>query len=168
MVEITYQMVLSTLQTVALIVGIYYYVVTIRANQRNREISLMNQQLRTAYSVLDIYRDEKEYFKWLELMNLEWVDYDDFHEKYLIGASKMEAKWGSMCQFFDGLGYLWKKGVLDLENLKELIGFSCVTTWTKFKPIVERRREKYYLDTYINWQHLAEALEPMISDKVNP
>jgi hypothetical protein len=167
MVEITYQMVLSTLQTAGILVGIFYYVMTIRANKRNQEISLKNQQLRTAYSVFDIYRDEKEYLKWLEVMQMEWVDYDDFTEKYGSRTNpEMEAKWGTMFQFYDGLGYLWKSGVLDLDNLKELIGFGCVVMWKKFKPIVEAWRKDVYLDHFINWQHLAEALEPMISDRI--
>jgi len=34
MVEITYQMVLSTLQTIALIVGIAYYLIIMRNSQR--------------------------------------------------------------------------------------------------------------------------------------
>jgi replicative DNA helicase len=59
MVEITYQMVLSTLQTIALIVGIYYYIMTIRANQRNQEISLKNQQLSSVHRILEVYRDPK-------------------------------------------------------------------------------------------------------------
>jgi hypothetical protein len=45
MVEITYQMVLSTLQTIALIVGIAYYLIIMRNSQRNQEISLKNQEL---------------------------------------------------------------------------------------------------------------------------
>ena len=40
MVEITSQMVLSTLQTIALIVGIAYYLTIMRNSQRTRELSL--------------------------------------------------------------------------------------------------------------------------------
>jgi hypothetical protein len=160
MVEITYQMVLSTLQTIGLLVGIYYYIIDLSYKRRN-------QQLRTAYSVFDIYRDEKEYSKWLEVMQLEWVDYFDFQEKYgSRNNPEMEAKWGTVFQFYDGLGYLWKAGALDLENLKELIGFGCVVMWKKYQSIVEVWRERVYLDHFVNWQHLAEALEPMIGERI--
>ncbi len=169
MVEITLPIVLQFIQTAGILIGIFYYIMTLRANQRNQEISLKNQQLRTGYSVFDIYRDEKIYLKWLEVMQMEWVDSDDFREKYgSLTNPQMEAKYASMFQYYEGLGYLWKNGVLDLENLKELIGFGCVVMWIKFKPIVEAWRENYYLDYFINWQNLAEALDLMIGDRIIP
>jgi len=45
MVEITYQMVLSTLQTLGILVGIFYYVMTLRNQRKNQEISLRKQEL---------------------------------------------------------------------------------------------------------------------------
>ena len=38
-------MVLSTLQTVGILVGIFYYIMTIRTNQRNQDIAIRNQEL---------------------------------------------------------------------------------------------------------------------------
>ena len=40
MVEITYQMVLSTLQTIALVVGIIYYLIIMRNSQRTQQMQL--------------------------------------------------------------------------------------------------------------------------------
>ena len=40
MVEITYQMVLSTLQTVGLLVGITYYLIIMRNSQRAQQLQL--------------------------------------------------------------------------------------------------------------------------------
>ena len=40
MAEITYQMVLSTLQTVGLLVGIFYYVMTLNYSRKNQELQL--------------------------------------------------------------------------------------------------------------------------------
>ena len=44
MAEITYQMVLSTLQTAGLLVGIFYYILTLRNAQHTRELSLKAQE----------------------------------------------------------------------------------------------------------------------------
>jgi preprotein translocase subunit YajC len=44
MVEVTYQMVLSTIQTIALIVGIAYYMTISRKQQRTRELALESQE----------------------------------------------------------------------------------------------------------------------------
>jgi hypothetical protein len=45
MAEITYQMVLSTIQTVGLLVGIFYYITTMRNAQKTRELALKSQEL---------------------------------------------------------------------------------------------------------------------------
>ena len=45
MVEITYQMILSTIQTIALIVGIIYYITIMRNTQKTRELTLESQEL---------------------------------------------------------------------------------------------------------------------------
>ena len=44
MVEITYQMVMSTIQTVSLVVGIIYYITIMRSQQRTREFALNAQE----------------------------------------------------------------------------------------------------------------------------
>jgi hypothetical protein len=45
MVEITYQMVLSTLQTVGILEGIIYYLFIMRNSQRNQQMQLETRQL---------------------------------------------------------------------------------------------------------------------------
>jgi hypothetical protein len=45
MVEITYQMVLNTLQTVGLLVGIYYYIMTLRNQRKDRMIEMAFQRM---------------------------------------------------------------------------------------------------------------------------
>ena len=43
MAEITYQMVLSTLQTVGLLVGIFYYIITLQNAQKSRDAQIFLQ-----------------------------------------------------------------------------------------------------------------------------
>jgi hypothetical protein len=43
--QITFQTIFQFLQTVGILVGVFYYISTIRTNQRNQEISLRNQEL---------------------------------------------------------------------------------------------------------------------------
>lgn len=45
MADITYQMVLSTIQTVSLVVGVIYYITIMRNSQRTRELTLESQEL---------------------------------------------------------------------------------------------------------------------------
>ncbi len=53
MVEITYQMVLSTLQTAGILVGIYYYVMTLRNQRKNQELALETRQAQLFMNIYD-------------------------------------------------------------------------------------------------------------------
>ena len=44
MVEITYQIVLSTLQTVGILMGIFYYIMTLNNTRKNQEMQLETRQ----------------------------------------------------------------------------------------------------------------------------
>jgi hypothetical protein len=115
---------------------------------------------------LEVYRDQKEYYKWLEVLHLEWDDYDDFMEKYDGNKDpEMEAKYGTIFQYYDGLGYLWKEGVIDIESLSVYLGWGCIILWNRYKPIVEGYR-RHYLDAFQYWEQLAEALEKLIGDRI--
>ncbi len=52
MVEITYQMVLSTLQTAGILVGIIYYITIMRTSQRNQQHQMETRKLQM---FMDVY-----------------------------------------------------------------------------------------------------------------
>jgi len=153
------QTVLTYLTLISVPVGIFYYIMTLRNTQKT-------QKLNATYRLLEVYRDENEYSKWLEVKNLEWDSPDDFWEKY--GESKtpeIAAKYGTMFQYYDGLGYLWKEGVIDLQSLAVYFGWGCIILWERYKPIIESYRE-HYLDFCIYWEQLTEALEELIGERI--
>ena len=53
MAEITYQVVLSTLQTFGLLVGIFYYVMTLRNQQKNQQLALETRQAQLFMNIYD-------------------------------------------------------------------------------------------------------------------
>ena len=56
MVEpVTFQTIFQFLQTVGILVGVYYYITTIRVNQRNQELARNAQEHATETRQLDIY-----------------------------------------------------------------------------------------------------------------
>ena len=82
--------------------GFTYYVMTVRTAQKN-------QQLSSIYDIMSVFRDDGMYRKWNDALHYEWTDYDDFDRKYW--TPEESPKWVTMMQYYDSLGYLWKKGV---------------------------------------------------------
>ena len=72
MVEITYQIVLSTLQTIALIVGIVYYITIMRNQQRAQQ---KTDAARNSQILIQLYNrmsDVDVVERWLDLLSTEF------------------------------------------------------------------------------------------------
>jgi hypothetical protein len=149
MVEITYQMVLSTLQTLALIVGIAYYLFIMRNTQRNQQIQLETRQTQ-------MFKEFNDEFKeigpaWSEVMGSfgltgsssgwSWDDYEDFMRKYGPDQSPEEwQKFFSIAGLFERTGILAKEGTVNLQIIYDNMGGSPIRFWDKFEQIIDMQR----------------------------
>ena len=157
MVEITYQIVLSTLQTIALVVSIVYYLIIMRNSQRSQQMQLETRQaqlLMQVYSRLDTpekVRALQEVFLW------EFKDIDEFVEKYW--NPEDYHKLGTLVLFFGGAGTLVRTGDLPIEKVSLLIGGLTILMWEKFKPIKDELREFWNMPGWANsWEYLYDEL----------
>lgn len=63
------------------IAGFSYYVLTVRNSQRSQQIARETQQLQLLIQLASF--QDLEFSKIdLEVINMEWTDYDDFERKY--------------------------------------------------------------------------------------
>lgn len=159
MVEITYQMVLSTLQTAGILVGIVYYITIMRNQQKTRELTLKAQELtletRQAQLFMQIYGqwNTMEFGRQYEKsMRMEWTDFDDFNEKYL-GDIETYTAWRMMARFFEGIGVLVQRGLIDVTLVDDLMSGETMRFWERFQPLIEEMR------TRLNWPQAVEWVE---------
>jgi hypothetical protein len=163
MVEITYQVVLSTLQTIALIVGIAYYLFIMRNSQRNQEMTLKNRQAQLLMQMWN-RTQSKEFTRDLNTMaEMEWKDYDDFSEKYS-PKSNPEAvdAWVAVGNFCEGLGVLVKNDLIEPSLVDDLESHTIVHNWEKFSPIIFETRKRYNFPTaFEQWEYLYNQVAPI-------
>jgi hypothetical protein len=148
MVEFTYQMLLSTLQTIALIVGIAYYLFIMRNSQRNQELTRKAQEQATETRQAQLFM--KLYNRWsdpefaryygtakykytediLEILQKSVDPYDP----------EVHTPFHSLGQFFEGMGMLVKKGLVNIDFVDELLSYRIIWWWERMKPMYERER----------------------------
>ena len=167
MVEITIPIVLQFLQTVGILVGIIYYIMTIRTNQRNQELTLNAQELaletRKIQFILELNRQriETPAVDYQEVMSIEWDDFEDFFEKYGVSNNpenynKRSAIWHA----HNTSGLMIRDGILDVKTYIEYMGDAPVQVWIKYKDIIEEFRRQFGLPTYmIGFEILAGEIE---------
>ena len=171
MVEFTYQMVLSTLQTIALIVGIAYYLIIMRNSQRTRELTLQSQDqaLETRQTQLFMYMYDRwsdpEFMKhYYEIMEWNWTDYDDFWERY--GASKNPDTYlhfSTIGRFFEGVGVLVKRELVDPLLVDDLMSGHVLRFWERFgESIIKEYQVRANSPTYYEFvEYLYSVIKPI-------
>lgn len=150
-------MVLSTIQTVGILVGIVYYLTIMRNAQKTRELTLQAQELalkaqeqaletRQAQFFMQSYREtattelQTLAFK---ILRWEWTDFADFREKYYLDPNK----WGEFASFMihmNGLGIMLEEKYIDSELLYKMDqdGAAPMWWWFKFESVIREMREQ--------------------------
>ena len=75
---------------------------------------------------------------------LEFKDYYDFVERY-VSPTNVET-WASMntlCIFFEGVGVILRRKLVDMELVGDLFAAPVKLTWEKVKPLVKGLREQF-------------------------
>ena len=151
MVELSYQMVLSTIQTVGLLIGIFYYIITLRNQQKTQELSRQNQELtletRQAQLFMNIFNNfsSKGYQKDLEnILAWEYDNYEDFFAKYGADVNPEDHSiFDHNLQWMEGLGVLVRRGLIDANLVFEIMYGTIINFYEKFEPILAEFRVQW-------------------------
>jgi hypothetical protein len=93
------------------------------------------------------------------VMKMEWRDPEDFMEKYGYSNPELFGKWTSQCFFYETVGAMIKKKVLDAELVYALGAWGAIRVWEKFKDVVQSRRGVAWgLDYMVNFEFLAQEM----------
>jgi len=141
MVEITYQMVLSTLQTVGILVGIVYYITIMRNSQRNQQMQLETRQAQLFMQLYNRYKDDtrdldiNKSFLDVEIESLE--DFQRLYEDDEDFSRTLAALGG----FYEGIGVMVREGYIPVRLVA--LQWAGVTRrfWEKVEPFISHFRE---------------------------
>ena len=155
MVEITYQMVLSTLQTAGLLVGIFYYIMTLRNQSKARKTQVYLQMVNIFSQP---YRTEAQ----RKFDDFEWSTAEDFIEDWRNPEGRKAI--GTLGSWYEGLGVLVKENLLDIRIVALLLTGLVIRFWDKFIPIIDEAREafgspRFYIETEYLYNQLMKYIE---------
>jgi hypothetical protein len=160
MVELTYQMVLSTLQTAGILVGIFYYIMTLRNQNRIRETQWI-------WQLLNRKTDNETMKGFLNQISSNWKDYDDYLQKYdhsvnLEHGSTRQSSW----YFFDILGIMVKQNKIDIEMIYPFYNMHILLLWFKYETVIKVLREGTMDEDYMEGlEFLADEMIKMRQEK---
>jgi hypothetical protein len=157
--------VLQSASYVAAAIGVcaaaVYYIMVLRATQQNMKITLETRQTQLYMQIYQQIADEKFGKNYVELLNMTWKDYDDFEKKY--GSDEHPEKYAlrwNLWYISDGVGYMVRRGMIDVETVLNLGGSTFKAMWEKSKDIVIEQRRRYGLPGLLNnWEYLVNEIK---------
>lgn len=127
------------LASASVIVGVVLAVLQLRDQVRTRQAQLF----------MELYNhfSNKEFMRYLaEILHV--VKYEEFDESqdkpiFLLGETDIEvaSTVGEVCAFFEGMGLLVKRKLIDINLVAELLSSPVCWVWEKLEPRIKRARE---------------------------
>jgi hypothetical protein len=150
--QAAFQTVFQFLQTVGILVGVFYYVMTIRANQRNQELQLETRQAQLFMQIYDKFNDYDRSEISIEVLSFEWENNEDFWSKYSFEADpEAYRKWNHVAGFFEGVGVLVKRKLIDPEVVDDLMSASTLMFWERYGPVIIDGRKRLNMPQMWEW-----------------
>jgi hypothetical protein len=168
MVDLTYQMFLSTVQTISLVIGIVYYLTIMRNNQKSQKLQLETRKAQLYIQLFLRITSEEFTKKSLDLLKMPIGDISEFMERHISGPeSTLHAKLFSMFWHIDGLGYMMSQGLIDPEMVYNFGGgFAQVWHWKKWEPLILRMRELRDEPEFLKWfEYAADEMMKIRQEK---
>ena len=145
---VDYQTIGVLIAAASVVIGVVNSILVSRREEKRQELMLNNQEItletRQVQMYMRIYEritDEEMFGKLFELNEYQWDDYEYYLEKYS-GDIHVRVRRVSVVGFFEGLGMLVKRGLIDPVFVADSIGGHVVNYWNKFGPVVEEGRRR--------------------------
>ncbi len=162
-IQAAYYMVAAT----GVLVAAVYYVMTLRAQQTNMKQTLETRQAQFMMQLNESMTNVEVYKNWIELMNMEWTDLDDFERKWGSGCNlDAAAKRISLWWRYGNLGQLLRRDLVDRDWLYRAFGNMVLQQWFKWEPIIMRIRKLFNDPQYgAEFEYLAKEMIKMDEQK---
>jgi hypothetical protein len=129
----------------SVVVGVIYYSLQIR--HQNLQIQQQNK-IRQTDLVMKLYSqfNSLEFQKmWHNVLNREAKNYNEYNEKY--GPAEVSA----VGMFFEGIGILLKRELIDIELVDDMFTMPINDTWLKIKDMTFEIRKIRNQPTILEW-----------------
>jgi ribosomal protein L14E/L6E/L27E len=120
------------------LVGVVYYILDMRHQSKVRQTDLVMR----LYSIFDSLEFQKT---WEEVLKREAKDLNDYEKKY----SQAEVR--TVGLFFEGIGILLERKLIDIELVDDMFTMPIKTTWEKLRDITLETRKVRNEPTDLEW-----------------
>ena len=158
MVDLTVQIVLSTLQTAGLLVGIFYYIMVLRNQQKNQEETLKTRKFSMSKVTLDFFTTPYGSKSAILINDNPFSSYEEFQELCTKNEEYYQA-WLTICAIYDMSGIYLKEGILTIDMAAQFAPWHITSFWRQCKPVIYKIRERRGPTYFNNLEYYVDSME---------
>jgi hypothetical protein len=145
---------LSAVSSVAVVAGAFFIVFQLRQNARLIEATNQQNRASTSIALLEKITNESfarrrkaMYDTVKKYSAVDWKDFDDSLEDF-------EAR--NFGYTYELIGQLTREGLIEMSVARNALHYIIVLDWDTFKPLAEHLIKRYRVNTWTNFEWLAE------------
>jgi len=125
---------------VGILVGVFYYIMTIRTNQKNQQMQLETRQAQLFIQLYNRFRDDMRNVNLAWFMDAEFESYEGF-QRLSQADDKFSQALSALGAFFEGIGVMVREGYIPVRLIALQWGGNTRRFWEKLEPIMAELRE---------------------------
>jgi hypothetical protein len=122
----------AVVAAVGVLIGLVYYILDMRNQSRIRQTDLVMR----LYSIFGSKECMEAHH---QLMTIEANNINEFMKKY--SGLPERLSFGTVCAFYEGIGVLLHRRLIDISLVDDLFSTSILQTWEKIEHLVKDLRE---------------------------
>ena len=159
---VTIELLLQVLPILSLSIAIIYYAINVRNANRNQQLTIDTRQAQLLMQIYNKYTETELMKQQMDIVNMEYDGVEEFWSKYGPNSNPvMYTSFARLGYFFDGIGVLLKRGLVDSAALYDLMGVHVLQYWNGwYGPLMPGLREKWSNPhAYEMFEYLAEEFK---------
>ena len=144
---VTIEQVIYIVPILALTTSILYYALNLRASNKTQQLQLETRQTQLFMNLYETYRSPEFRKVQMKIQTLEYTDFRDFWSKYGRDSNPdFWAEWFSVAAFYNGIGVLVRRNMLDINLVEELLSNIVIHSWEMMGDIILEWRKVIVTD----------------------
>jgi hypothetical protein len=125
----------AVVAAIGVLVGVVYYILDMRHQSKMRQTDMVMR----LYATFGSTEFQNAYQKW---QSLEFKDFEDFLKRWQ-SDSEVRSTVYSVGTFFEGIGVLLHRKLIDIDLVDDLLTVPTIETWKRYEPLIATMRVHY-------------------------
>jgi len=138
---------------ISVVIGVVNQILSRRRTEKTEQLSLETRQAELFMQLYDRFNDKDFAKQYTEILfQHKWTDFDDWMQKYgPMTNLDVFSSWMSVAVFFEGIGVLIKRKLIDISLVDDLLSSAIIMVWEKIEPIAKEYRVRFNRPQLWEW-----------------